>query len=100
MKNRKAFEDVISGPPYERSVERFGNDSAWPGSYADIDVDLAWCIWEAAVDKCIHVCKGVAAGHTRRASMFRSRAETHEAGQRDGAYECAVEIERCLGDGK
>lgn len=46
---RKAFEEWISGPPCEREVERFGDGSAWPGSYREIDVDLAWLAWIAAV---------------------------------------------------
>lgn len=46
---REAFEAAISGPPYERSVARFPDDdtSAWPGNYRNIDVDLAWCMWQA-----------------------------------------------------
>lgn len=46
---RAAFESVIGGPPYERDVRRFADDdsSAWPGNYRDINVDLAWHIWQA-----------------------------------------------------
>lgn len=45
---REEFEAWISSPPYEREVERFGDGSAWPGSYREIDVDLAWCSWSAS----------------------------------------------------
>jgi hypothetical protein len=43
---RARFETVISGSPYERSVERYPDNgrSAWPGNYRDIAVDLAWCV--------------------------------------------------------
>jgi hypothetical protein len=47
---RKAFEAEISGPPYELDIDRWPNDQeryAWPGSYCDRGVDLAWCIWQA-----------------------------------------------------
>ena len=43
VRPRAAFEAWISGPPYEREVERFGDGSAWPGNYRELDVDLAWC---------------------------------------------------------
>lgn len=45
VRPRAAFEAWISGPPYEREIERFGEGSAWPGNYRDIDVDLAWNAW-------------------------------------------------------
>ena len=43
---RHDFEAFISSPPFERSVERFGDESAWPGNYVDLDVDLAWNAWQ------------------------------------------------------
>jgi hypothetical protein len=46
---REAFEAWISGPPYEYPVDRFGPDSAWPGNYCLINVDLAWQAWQAAL---------------------------------------------------
>jgi hypothetical protein len=51
--DRKAFEKWISGPPYERSVDRYPNDPArygFPGSYRDHDVDLCKFAWLAARD--------------------------------------------------
>ncbi len=48
VSTRAAFEQWISGPPYEREVERFGERSAWPGNYRKLDVDLAWRAWSAA----------------------------------------------------
>lgn len=45
---REQFEAEISADPYGRSVARFPENSAWPGNYRDIAVDLAWCMWKAA----------------------------------------------------
>lgn len=45
---RAEFEAFISGPPFERDVRRFPQDEArfaWPGSYRDLEVDLAWQAW-------------------------------------------------------
>lgn len=60
VRPRAAFEAWISGPPYEREVERFGEGSAWPGNYRELDVDLAWCAWSAAValtrERCAALC--------------------------------------------
>lgn len=49
VRHRAAFEAWISAPPFEREVERFGENSAWPGNYRELDVDLAWCAWSAAM---------------------------------------------------
>lgn len=49
VRPRAAFEAWISSPPYEREIERFGDGSAWPGNYRELDVDLAWCAWSAAM---------------------------------------------------
>jgi len=49
---RKAFEKLISSPPYERSTERYDKDSwwtAWPGRYKDYKVHLAWDMFKAGV---------------------------------------------------
>jgi hypothetical protein len=49
-REREMFEAHISGPPYEKNVRRFSQDStrwAWPGGYQDLDVDLAWHAWFA-----------------------------------------------------
>jgi hypothetical protein len=48
---RAAFEAWISAPPFERGVERFGENSAWPGNYRELDVDLAWQAWSDAMAK-------------------------------------------------
>ncbi len=60
VRPRAAFEAWISSPPYEREIERFGEGSAWPGNYRDIDVDLAWNAWIDAVtmtrERCAQVC--------------------------------------------
>jgi hypothetical protein len=48
---RTLFEEIISKSPFERSIERFPDDQelqAWPGNYKDINVQLAWNMWEEA----------------------------------------------------
>ena len=61
VRPRVAFEAWISAPPYEREVERFGEGSAWPGNYRELDVDLAWCAWSAAMaatrERCAKLCE-------------------------------------------
>ena len=47
---RKAFEAFISAPPFEMPTERFDDRGAWPGSYTELEVDLAWQAWKAATD--------------------------------------------------
>lgn len=45
---RRAFEDWIGGPPYERDIARWHNDEAkcqWPGQYKDNTVQIAWEAW-------------------------------------------------------
>lgn len=69
VRPRAAFEAWISAPPYEREVERFGDGSAWPGNYRELDVDLAWCAWSAAIsltrertkERCAALCDEVQA---------------------------------------
>jgi hypothetical protein len=48
--SRAAFETFISSPPHEEEILRFPDDgsSAWPGSYKDPIVDLAWGAWQAS----------------------------------------------------
>lgn len=51
---RKAFENWISAPPYEKDVTRFPRNervSAWPGQYRDIAVELAWDAWEESANQ-------------------------------------------------
>ena len=50
MTTREAFEAFISAPPFEMPIERFDDRSAWPGSYTELEVDLAWQAWQAATD--------------------------------------------------
>ena len=57
---RAAFEAWISSPPYEREVQRFGENSAWPGNYRELDVDLAWCAWSAAIATTRKRCASIA----------------------------------------
>lgn len=63
--SRRAFEDWITAPPYERDTYRWPMEEtkyAWPGQYKDIAVQLAWEAWcEAANEKLCH-CAGEAGG--------------------------------------
>jgi len=52
MTTREAFEALISAPPFEMPIERFDDRSAWPGSYTELEVDLAWQAWKAAKATC------------------------------------------------
>ena len=47
---REAFEAFISAPPFEMPIDRFDDRSAWPGSYTELEVDLAWQAWKASHD--------------------------------------------------
>lgn len=77
VRPRAAFEAWISAPPYEREVERFGENSAWPGNYREIDVDLAWCAWSAAVaatrERCAQIVEGVQGWEGIRETAARIR---------------------------
>lgn len=63
---RAQFEAFISSPPYEREIDRFeDNDTtAWPGSYKDIAVELAWDAFSRGVSlerqACANVCHELA----------------------------------------
>lgn len=51
--SRRAFEEWITAPPYEREVLRYPQDEtkyAWPGQYRDIAVQLAWEAWREAAN--------------------------------------------------
>ena len=50
MDSRAKFESFISSPPHEKEISRFPEDgsSAWPGSYKNLIVDLAWDAWQAS----------------------------------------------------
>lgn len=39
---RRLFEEGISKPPFEKGLERFGEEGNWPGQYKDYAVQLAW----------------------------------------------------------
>ena len=59
MDSRAEFESFISLPPHEKEISRFPEDgsSAWPGSYKNLIVDLAWETWQASRqsgDGCLH----------------------------------------------
>jgi len=53
MSTREQFEAWITQPPFERSVQRHGDDAlltAWPSQYVAYDVELAWEAWQAAAN--------------------------------------------------
>lgn len=43
---RIRFENWVTAPPIERTVDRFAAGSAWPGQYRDYSVQLAWDAWQ------------------------------------------------------
>jgi hypothetical protein len=48
---RERFEKWITSPPFEKRIARFADDAekaAWPGSYRQIEVELAWQAWQEA----------------------------------------------------
>jgi len=45
---REEFEKWVTSPPFEMPIERLPDDSAWPGCYKHIAVDLAWRAWQEA----------------------------------------------------
>ena len=48
---RQRFEKWITSPPFEKRIARFADDpeqAAWPGSYRQIEVELAWQAWQEA----------------------------------------------------
>lgn len=49
---RDQFEKWISGPPFEKSVVRLSESSAWPGMYRSYAVDLAWQAWKGSMECC------------------------------------------------
>ena len=59
MTTREAFEAFISAPPFEMPTERFDDRCAWPGSYTELEVDLAWQAWKAATDSALEMAAEV-----------------------------------------
>ena len=57
MNQREQFEAVITAPPFEKFIDRYGDDAAWPGQYIDYGVQLAWDIWQAAQSSMMEVKK-------------------------------------------
>lgn len=60
---RARFERWITAPPFEKTIERHGENGSWPGNYRDYGVQLAWCAWEdsakAELDACRATVRGV-----------------------------------------
>lgn len=54
-KMRRDFEAWITSPPIEADIERHSLDpekAAFPGTYKNHAVDLAWEAWQEASNKC------------------------------------------------
>lgn len=91
MTTRQYFEAWIKAPPYERRPLRFPETSAtWPGNYRELDIDLAWCAYQAGADS-----------QQAQIERLRSEREIQEsamANLRAGLRECSTardsEIER------
>ena len=43
---RKAFENWITAPPYEKDVTINSEKHKWAGQYSDYQVQLAWEAWK------------------------------------------------------
>jgi len=65
---RKHFEKWISSPPYEKSVKRLAERSAWPGQYDDVNVQLGFEAWIESAK-----CNKQAQFTERLAQRFRYR---------------------------
>lgn len=89
---RKKFEEWVSSPPLERSVERWPDDQhrfAWPNQYRDIEVQLAfdaWCESQSAIneatkekDALIEIgCRDWAEAHTHAQNVLRKHGFTEQ----------------------
>ena len=82
MTTREDFEAFISAPPFEMPIERFDDRGAWPGSYTELEVDLAWQAWQAATDAALEraaeVCVDISA-HQLTFQQRKSAATCAEA---------------------
>ncbi len=74
VRPRAAFEAWISSPPYEREVERFGENSAWPGNYRELDVDLVRLVGCDGNDP--RALRADSGAHCQRAARKRQRHRT------------------------
>ena len=86
---RESFEAFISAPPFEMPIERFDDRSAWPGSYTELEVDLAWQAWQAATD---------AATETVHVVMMDQTAHDMNLVAEKYAHKLALDLECVLAD--
>ena len=89
MTTREDFEAFISAPPFEMPIERFDDRSAWPGSYTELEVDLAWQAWQAATD---------AATETVHAVMLDQTEHDMNLVAEKYAHKLALDLECVLAD--
>lgn len=79
---REAFEAWISAPPYERSVERQGENGSWPGQYRSYETQAAWESWQESARQAMEACAMLLDGNAQRCgeeSMMRLILETNAA---------------------
>lgn len=77
---RDAFEAWISSPPFERETTRYPKDEtkfAWPGSYRDYEVQIAWDAWREGAK---YVLTALKDPHRTHALMMRGDIGWSEAG--------------------
>lgn len=80
--SREAFEVWISAPPHERSVERRGENDAWPGQYWSYETQAAWEAWQEAARQEREACASLLDENAQRCgeeSMMRLILETNAA---------------------
>ena len=54
---RARFERWITAPPFEKTIERHGENGSWPGNYRDYGVQLAWCAWKDSAKAELDACR-------------------------------------------
>ncbi len=90
---REAFEAFISAPPFEMPIERFDDRSAWPGSYTELEVDLAWQAWKAATAAERERDEAICAEFSQDAhARYRAGRREYDDGQCDAANALADKI--------
>ena len=76
---RSAFQVWITAFPYNKSVDRFPEDGscAWPGSYKDINTDLAWNAFKTAHEQSLCTISRVKIGVSRIAKSTDETTREH-----------------------
>ena len=85
---RESFEAFISAPPFEMPIDRFDDRGAWPGSYTELEVDLAWQAWKAATDSAQGEIDKLQAQLVRQQASYEAEIKV----EIDAALERAAEV--------